>query len=207
MLISSFLLFCSIALHHIGCDQSYSNSCGIVEPWAALVIGIFAGLFFLGTSMLLVYLCLDDAVDAIPVHLTGGTWGVIATGLFASPTGLRRYLNVDTVEHVGLFYSADGSMLGCQVIGLLFIIGWVTVIMLPFFVILNYLGMLRADSLEEIVGLDASYHGWNPMIADDVTQRDIDEYHRQSKKSIQNHVSRITMDGSEHDPSGVDRFE
>jgi len=78
---------------------------------------------------------------------------------------------------------------------------------MPFFVILNYLGMLRADSLEEIVGLDASYHGWNPMIADDVTQRDIDEYHRQSKKSIQNHVSRITMDGSEHDPSGVDRFE
>ena len=31
--------------------------------------------------------------------------------------------------------------------------------MSPFFAILHYLGWLRADSLEEIVGLDISYHG------------------------------------------------
>ena len=31
--------------------------------------------------------------------------------------------------------------------------------MFPFFVWLNYRGWLRADSLEELVGLDISYHG------------------------------------------------
>lgn len=136
-------------------------SCGIVEPWAALVIGFVSGLLFLATSNLLVYFRLDDAVDAIPVHLAGGGWGVIATGLFASPTGIQRHFNVEYAEHVGLFYSfgrgsASGNLLGCQVIGLLCIIAWVASIMFPFFVILNYLGLLRADSLEELVGLDIS---------------------------------------------------
>jgi hypothetical protein len=31
--------------------------------------------------------------------------------------------------------------------------------MFPFFIWLNYRGWLRADSLEELVGLDVSYHG------------------------------------------------
>ena len=187
----------------------------MVEPWAAVVIGFFAGLFFLGTSLLLIRLRLDDAVDAIPVHLSGGAWGVIATGLFASPTGLGRFYGVssDAVEHLGLFYSfgrgePDGALLGCQIIGLLFIIAWVTVIMFPFFVLLNSLGMLRADSLEEIVGLDVSYHGWTPAEADDVTQSDIDAYTRQAK--LRNRFSRhgsISERDSEQDNDGVDRFE
>ena len=182
----------------------WTSSCGLVEPWAACVIGFVSGLLFLGASTLLPRLCIDDAVDAIPVHLVGGAWGVIATGLFASPTALRRYLDVDVAEHVGFIYSADGSILGCQIIGLLFIIGWVTVIMFPFFVILNYLGMLRADSLEEIVGLDVSYHGWSPALVDGVTQRDLDEYNRQRQQS--NRTSRHSVD-EEVDNEGVDRFE
>lgn len=156
--------------------------------------------------MLLVHYRLDDAVDAIPVHLVGGSWGVIATGLFASPTGLRRYFEVDAVEHVGLIYGG-GAIFGCQVIGLLFIIGWVTVIMLPFFIILNYMGMLRADSLEELVGLDVSYHGWTAAVVDDVTQSDLDAYMRQSK--LPNRGSRRGRDDEEEeeDDGGIDRFQ
>ncbi len=120
------------------------------------MIGFIAGLCFLGTSHLLVYYRLDDAVDAIPVHLGGGLWGVIAIGLFASPTGMSRYLDVDSVENVGLLYAGGGGLIGCQIIGLICIMAWVALIMFPFFVILNYIGLLRADSLEEIVGLDIS---------------------------------------------------
>lgn len=43
-------------------------------------------------------------------------------------------------------------------IGIVFIVSWVTFIMLPFFAWLNYKGWLRADALDEIVGLDVSYH-------------------------------------------------
>ena len=126
-----------------------------------MVIGFIAGLVFLGASTLIVRLRIDDAVDAIPVHLAGGMWGVTATGLFASPTGMRRFYNVEYARNVGLFYSFGrgspvGNLLGCQVIGLLCIMAWVGVIMVPFFIMLSYLGLLRADSLEEIVGLDVS---------------------------------------------------
>jgi hypothetical protein len=64
--------------------------------------------------------------------------------------------------HIGWFYSynrsADATLLLCQVIELLFIIGWVAVTMTPFFLILNYAGYFRSDPLEEVVGLDVSYH-------------------------------------------------
>jgi Amt family ammonium transporter len=54
--------------------------------------------------------------------------------------------------------SGDGKLLACEIIGVLFIIGWVGVIMIPYFLILNMLGMFRVDAIEEEVGLDISHH-------------------------------------------------
>jgi len=186
-----------------------TGSCGIVEPWAAIVIGIVAGWVFLFSSHLLVKYCIDDAVDAIPVHLAGGAWGVVATGLFASPRGLKHwygYSDVSLVDHVGWFYSwgrssSDFALLGCQIIGLLCILSWVTLIMFPFFVLLNYIGIFRADSLEEVVGLDVSYHGYMPKsYGDDISPEHLNAY---SKKT-----GRIyDLDGGEQDNEGVDRFD
>ena len=47
--------------------------CGTVENWAGATIGAVAGLIYLVGSSLLVRLKLDDAVDAIPVHMFNGT--------------------------------------------------------------------------------------------------------------------------------------
>ena len=63
----------------------------------------------------------------------------------------------------GLFYEwgsggNGGWLMAAQICGLLFIIGWVTVLMTPFFIALNLLGMFRVDELEEEVGLDISHH-------------------------------------------------
>lgn len=132
-----------------------TGCCAYVESWASIVIGLVAGLFYLLGSNLMVRLGVDDAVDAIPIHFFGGIWGSIAVGLFAKP----EYLELSNASHsAGLFYS-NGNLLACQVIGTLFVLGWVSVLMVPFFAVLHYLGWLRADSLEEIVGLDISYHG------------------------------------------------
>jgi ammonium transporter, Amt family len=144
-----------------------TGGCGVVEPWAAIIIGMGAGLTYLIGSHLLIKLRLDDAVDAIPVHLASGTWGVTAVGLFASPTHLMEAYGRN--DHPGLFYSwwngnSDGTLLGVQFIGILFICGWVMVIMLPFFVWLDWKGWFRSDPLEEIVGLDLSYHGGIPLL-------------------------------------------
>ncbi|KAG7356912.1 ammonium transporter family-domain containing protein [Nitzschia inconspicua] len=137
-------------------------SCGVVEPWAAIVIGIVAGWIYLWSSGLLLRLRIDDAVDAIPVHMFNGIWGVFATGLLASPRLMQSAYGTD--EFPGLFYGLvrrtnPANLLGCQVITILFIVGWTFVTMFPFFIWLNYKGWFRADSLEELVGLDISYHG------------------------------------------------
>jgi ammonia channel protein AmtB len=103
----------------------------------------------------------DDVVDAVPVHLGGGLWSVIATGLFASPRRLEAAYG--SSKHVGWFYSwgrgsADATLLAANVMEVLFIIGWVSVTMIPFFLLLNYLGWFRSDPLDELVGLDVRYH-------------------------------------------------
>lgn len=136
--------------------------CGTVNYWAAFVIGLVAGVVYLGGSKLLIYLRIDDAVDAIPVHLFGGVWGLLATGLFSTKPHMEAAFGFG--DHVGLFYeitsgSFDAVLLLNQVIAIFFIFGWSVATMGPFFVWLNYMGWFRADSLEEIVGLDLSYHG------------------------------------------------
>ena len=134
-----------------------------MEPWAAVFIGCISGFLYIGGSKLLIRLRLDDAVDAIPIHMVNGMWGLLAVGFVASP----RYLNMtyDTeVPHVGWFYSlargsGDARLLAAQVVGILFIIGWCLAVMMPFFVWLDWKGWFRSDPLEEIVGLDTTYHG------------------------------------------------
>ena len=139
-----------------------TSGCGVVEPWAAIVIGLIAGWVYLYTSNLLLRVRIDDAVDAIPVHMFNGMFGVLATGLFASPRLMETAYG--TSEYPGLFYGLargtnPGNLIACQVITILFVFGWTFVTMFPFFIWLNYKGWFRADSLEELVGLDISYHG------------------------------------------------
>lgn len=136
--------------------------CAVVEPWGAIVTGVVAGWIYIAGSSWLINHRIDDAVDAIPVHMLNGIWGLISVGLCASPRKLQLTFGVS--KNVGWFYSwgrgsGDATLLACQVLTVLFILGWVLFTMLPFFVWLNYKGWLRSDSLEELVGLDISYHG------------------------------------------------
>lgn len=142
---------------------SITAGCGVMEPWAAVVTGVVAGVVYIAGNHGLVYLRLDDAVDAIPVHFLNGVWGLISVGLLACPRNLL--LAYGRNSHPGLIYGwwengqTDATLLGIQLIGAFCIIGWVFVIMFPFFIWLDFKGWFRADPLEEIVGLDTSYHG------------------------------------------------
>jgi ammonia channel protein AmtB len=155
--------------------------CGTIETWAAICVGLVAGWIYLMGSKLLLKLKLDDAVDAIPVHMFNGMWGLIATGLFSSPGRMVDAFGTD--EHVGLFYSLgqggrsfDGTLLLIQFIALMFVIGWSIGLMLPFFLWLNYMGWFRSDSLEELVGLDMSYHGGTKEANDTAGPDDVKAY-------------------------------
>lgn len=130
--------------------------CATVETWAAVVIGSFAGFFYLVASRLLVRLRIDDAVDAIPVHMVGGAWGVLATGLFSKPELMETAFGLG--EHPGLFYGGGGRLLGIQLIAILFIMAWTGTTMGIFYYVLNFFGLFRISRLEEEVGMDISRH-------------------------------------------------
>jgi hypothetical protein len=48
--------------------------------------------------------------------------------------------------------------MAAQLCGMLFIIGWTSAIMIPFFWLINRLGILRVTLYEEEVGLDIIHH-------------------------------------------------
>lgn len=135
--------------------------CASVNPEMSVVIGIIAGWVYIASSKLLVMLKVDDAVDAVPVHFFNGMWGCIAVGFF----------NVDA----GVFYGGSGALLGANIVGVLFIIGWVTVLMVPFFYVLKVLNMFRVDPLEEDVGLDISHHKGSAYDLSGPKQEDVEE--------------------------------
>eukprot|EP00592_Proboscia_alata_P018946 CAMPEP_0194402104 /NCGR_PEP_ID=MMETSP0176-20130528/757_1 /TAXON_ID=216777 /ORGANISM="Proboscia alata, Strain PI-D3" /LENGTH=523 /DNA_ID=CAMNT_0039199209 /DNA_START=102 /DNA_END=1673 /DNA_ORIENTATION=- len=142
---------------------SVTGGAALFEPWAAVLVGSIGGLTYLAACHCLEKLRLDDAVHAIPVHLACGIWGVISVGLFASPNHMND--TYQKTDHGGLLYH-NGSILATNLLGVLLIIVWVTITMTPFFLCLSYLGLFRSDPLEEIVGLDISYHGASAIILD-----------------------------------------
>lgn len=187
-----------------------TGGCGVVEPWAAVLIGALSGVVYLLSSSFLLRIRLDDAVDAIPVHMFNGLWGLLAVGLFASPTRLDQAYPYGRSDHPGLFYSwhqgrSDATLLGAQIVGALFILGWVMVIMLPFFVWLDWKGWFRSDPLEELVGLDTSYHGGLALLAQEGDDSVHPEYisafkRRRSETStlrLRKKASQRTMDVAE----------
>jgi ammonium transporter, Amt family len=159
--------------------------CGTVELWASFLIGTVAGALYVGGHYLLLYFAVDDVVDGIPVHLVNGVWGMLATGLFSSPSATLAAYGSD--DHVGWFYSigsgsSDATLLGNQVLAVLFLIGWASCTMTPFFLMLQYFGWLRLESLDELVGLDQSYHGAALMEAQEEVLADVKEFDRVARK-------------------------
>ncbi|TYR81756.1 ammonium transporter [Priestia megaterium] len=127
-------------------------ACGFVTPFAAIVIGFLGGaICFWGVFSLKQKLGYDDALDAFGLHGIGGTWGGIATGLFATTS-----VNADGAN--GLFYG-DPSLLWKQLIAIVATYLFVAIVT---FIIIKAIGMImsiRATQEEETLGLDITLHG------------------------------------------------
>lgn len=117
-------------------------------------------------------------------QLVSGIWGSISVGLFAAPNLVSTVYKSTTP--VGWFYSwgmgsADATLLACQLVGILFVFGWVLCTMFPFFWALHYYGYLRADALEEVIGLDVAYRGG--MLTNEREEQD-----EESKKKMEEYI-------------------
>ncbi len=98
-------------------------SCHAVTPFESMIIGFIAGILMFETRILLERIQMDDAVGAIPVHLTGGVWGTLAAGIFGNTeilgTGLGRTDQI-MVQLYGITSCAGVSLiLSFSILGLI----------------------------------------------------------------------------------------
>ncbi|HTW20009.1 MAG TPA: ammonium transporter [Mycobacteriales bacterium] len=120
---------------------------GYVPTWAALIIGIAAGLICYGAVHLKDVFHYDDSLDVVGVHMVAGAVGVILTGVFASlavnaagePAGWTQFGRQVVLAVVGIAYP--------------FVMTWIVLW------ITDHLVGLQVTPEDEQTGLDLSEHG------------------------------------------------
>jgi Amt family ammonium transporter len=124
---------------------------GFVTPLGALVIGAVAAPISYYAIKLRQNMKLDESLDVWACHGMGGTWGALATGLFATTT-------VNAAGFDGLFYGNPGQFVIQAVaaaVAIVFSFGVTYVVA----TVLNRVMGLRVEDNAEEVGLDISEHG------------------------------------------------
>ncbi len=123
---------------------------GFVTPMASIVIGAVAGVICYTACNVKTKLGYDDSLDVVGVHGVGGTWGAIATGIFATKT-------VNEAGGDGLLYG-NPKQLGIQLVAVAvtLLLGFImTTIILK---VLDAIMGLRVTEEDEMAGLDLSQH-------------------------------------------------
>jgi Amt family ammonium transporter len=123
---------------------------GFVGPLSSIVIGFGGGVFCSIACTLKTRLGYDDSLDVVGVHGVGGTWGALATGLFASTA-------VNPGGADGLFFGNPG-LLWTQFVAV--VATWVLAFVGTMIIlwIVNALMGLRVSEEDEVMGLDLSQH-------------------------------------------------
>jgi len=127
--------------------------CAFVDPWAAAVIGLVAGLLVCWASATLEKLKIDDPVGAVPVHLVNGAWGVLAVGIFANANPETAGWNGMESAVTGLFYGG-GTQILAQLTEVITIFVVVAGLSYLFFKVLAGAKLLRVTAEVELEGLD-----------------------------------------------------
>jgi Amt family ammonium transporter len=124
---------------------------GYVTPLAAMVIGAVAAPISYYAIRLRQKLSLDESLDVWACHGMGGTWGALATGLFASKA-------VNEAGANGLFYGNPTQFL-IQLLAVAVVLAFVFGMTYGLAKLLEKTIGLRVSESEEEVGLDVSEHG------------------------------------------------
>jgi Amt family ammonium transporter len=130
-------------------------SCAFVEPWAAVVIGLIAGILVYLSQKMFDKLRIDDPIYALSVHGVAGIWGTLANGLFATEDLAEKV----GVGQGGLFYTGDWYQLWVQFESVIVAGAFVLVASFIVLGVMKALIGFRVTEEQEIVGLDLSEHG------------------------------------------------
>jgi Amt family ammonium transporter len=124
---------------------------GFVSPLMGIPIGIVAAVVCYYCMLLRTRRGIDESLDVWAVHGMGGTWGVLATGIFAS-------VAVNAAGANGLIFG-NAMQLAKQLLGVAVV--WVFAFAATWVLgkIVDVTMGLRVNATEETVGLDISQHG------------------------------------------------
>ena len=125
---------------------------GFVTPMASIIIGLVGGaVCYFAVAVLKQKLGYDDSLDAFGIHGIGGTWGSIATGIWATTA-----VNPDGAN--GLFYG-ETNLFVAQIISTVVAYALGIAGSYVLYKIVDHFISMRVDEAEEIAGLDLVEHG------------------------------------------------
>ena len=123
---------------------------GFVEPMPAILMGLIAGALCYGGVLMKGVLKYDDSLDVVGIHGLGGTFGALATGLFATTA-------VNDAGANGLFYGNPGQ-LWIQFVSVVATWAFCFVMSLILFKVVDLMVGIRVSQDDENKGLDVSQH-------------------------------------------------
>jgi Amt family ammonium transporter len=124
---------------------------GFVDVSGSIIIGLGAGVLCYLGMQLRPRLKVDDALDVWAVHGIGGTWGAIATGLFAT-------VAINSAGADGLFFGNPRQLLTQAIaVGATWL--YAAVVTVVIVKVIDVTIGMRVREHEESLGLDASQHG------------------------------------------------
>jgi Amt family ammonium transporter len=151
---------------------------GFVGPISAILIGVGGGAVCFFACNLKSRLGYDDSLDVVGVHGVGGTWGALATGLFATKA-------INDAGGNGLFFGNPGQ-LGIQLLAVAATWAFAFLGSYVLLKVVDALVGLRVSEEEEFLGLDVSQHsenayafevsgygGGHPQAAEPVSRREL----------------------------------
>lgn len=109
--------------------MAITSSCAYVKPEFGFLIGVLAGVNYIFLSKLILYVKIDDPLDAVALHFGAGLIGVLCEGLFD--------------YEKGVFFSGNPYFLGVQCLGAIVIASWCAINSLLFVLIAEKLNILR----------------------------------------------------------------
>ena len=129
---------------------SITPGAGFVTPVSAIAIGFLGGVICFYGIRLKEHIGADDALDVVGVHGVGGTWGALATGIFATKA-------VNAAGADGLLYGNPGQLV-TQAIGVAATLVYCFIGAFILLKVTDVLVGLRVADEEEFSGLDLSQH-------------------------------------------------
>ena len=139
----------------VGGLVAITAACAFVAPWAAIVIGLGAGMIVVLGVLLVEKIGIDDPIGAVAAHGMSGVWGTLMLGFLTVPELAE---NLATGSG-GLFYGGGLHQLGVQATGLVAVGAFTfTASFLVLWLLKRMIG-IRTEPEVETLGLDVSEHG------------------------------------------------